>query len=88
MNSITIRGIDDELSAAVDRLAKCEGISQSEAALKLLRRGAGLADGPVRTGAIGNSLDPLIGSWTAAEADELDAALRELDAFDRLSLSD
>ena len=88
MNRITIRDIDDELSAAVDLLAKQEGISLSQAALKLLRKGAGLADGRRSTGTIGNSLDHLIGSWSAAEADKLDAALRELDAFGRAESSD
>ncbi|MDE2991333.1 MAG: hypothetical protein OXU21_09745 [Chloroflexota bacterium] len=88
MDRITIRGLDDALFAALDRLAKQEGISLSQAALKLLRKGAGIADARRSAGTIGNSLDHLIGSLSAAEADELDAALRELDAFDRLSLSD
>ncbi|MCY3911676.1 MAG: hypothetical protein OXG43_00315 [Chloroflexi bacterium] len=88
MDRITIGGIDDELRAAVDRLAKQEGISLSQAALKLLRKGAGLSDGRRSGGTIGNFLDHLIGSWSAAEADELDAALRELDAFGRADLSD
>lgn len=47
-----------------------------------------VTDGVPSAGTIGNSLDHLIGSWSAEEADELDAALRELDAFDRLSFSD
>lgn len=47
-----------------------------------------VTDGTPSAGTIGNSLDHLIGSWSAAEADEFDAALRELDAFDRLSFSD
>ena len=41
MNQLTVRGFDDELSAAVIRLAKREGISLNQAALKLLRKGRG-----------------------------------------------
>ena len=83
MNQLTVRGFDDELSAAVRRLAKREGISLNQAALKLLRKGAGLADGNGGADAVGASLDYLIGSWTPAEGDEMDAALRELDTIDR-----
>ena len=45
MNQITIRGLDDELSACLRRLAKREGLSLNQAALRLLRRGAALAEG-------------------------------------------
>ena len=83
MNQLTVRGFDDELSAAVSRLAKREGISLNQAALKLLRKGAGLADGSGGADTVGASLDHLIGSWTVAEADEMNAALRELDTIDR-----
>ena len=43
MHQLTVHGFDDELSAAVRRLAKREGISLNQAALKLLRKGAGLS---------------------------------------------
>ena len=48
MNQLTVRGFDDELSASLRRLAKSEGISLNKAALKLMRKGAGL------TGSKGN----------------------------------
>lgn len=82
MNQITVRGFDDVLSARLRRLAKREGISLNQAALKLLRKGAGLADGAERTDTIGSSLDHLIGTWTEAEADELDCALKEFETID------
>ena len=50
MNQITVRGFDDELSACLRRLAKREGLSLNQAALRLLRRGAGLAEVPVPGG--------------------------------------
>ena len=42
MNQLTVRGFDDELSAIMRRLAKQEGISLNQAALRLLRKGAGI----------------------------------------------
>lgn len=82
MNQLTVRGFDDELSAAVSRLAKREGISLNRAVLKLLRKGAGLTDGKGGADTVGDSLDHLIGTWTATEADEMLSALRELDTID------
>ncbi len=83
MNQLTVRGFDDELSAAVRRLAKREGISLNRAVLKLLRKGAGLTDGQGGADTVGDSLDHLIGTWTPrTEADEMLAALRELDTID------
>ncbi len=76
MNQITVRGFDDELSASLRRLAKREGISLNQAALRLLRRGAGLAD------TVGASFDHLIGSWTQADADGMVAALEEFETID------
>ena len=82
MNQITVRGFDDNLNAHLRRLAKREGISLNQAALKLLRKGAGLADGSERTDTVGSSLDHLMGTWTAEEADELDCALEEFEIID------
>ncbi len=82
MNQLTVRGFDDVLSASVRHLAKREGISLNQAALKLLRKGAGLTDGGGKADTIGSSLDHLIGTWTSAEAEELDSALEEFETID------
>lgn len=82
MNQITVRGFDDDLNASLCCLAKREGISLHQAALKLMRKGAGLADGAERTDTIGSSLDHLMGTWTATEADEFDCALEEFETID------
>ena len=42
MNQLTVRGFDDELSDRLRGLARREGISLNQAALRLLRKGAGL----------------------------------------------
>ena len=45
MKQLTVRGFDDDLERAIRQLARRERISLNQAALKLLRRGAGLPDG-------------------------------------------
>ena len=82
MDQLTITGIDDELNACLRGLAEREGTSLNQAALKLLRRGAGLPDGRVPTGAIGSSLDDLFGTWTEAEAKEFDSAVQVFETVD------
>ena len=82
MNQLTVRGFDDELSERIQRLAKRDGTSLNQAALKLLRKGAGLADPGQGPDTVGSSLDHLIGTWSADEAAELDAALEECEVID------
>ena len=82
MNQLTVRGFDDELSASLRRLAKREGISLNQAALKLLRKGAGLTDGAGKPDTVGSSLDHLMGTWTPAESDEMDSALKDFETID------
>ena len=82
MNQLTVRGFDDELSAIMRRLAQREGISLNQAALRLLRKGAGLTDSKGNPNAIGASLDDLFGVWSRDEADSFDAALEVFEAVD------
>ena len=82
MNQLTVRGFDDELAEHIRRLSKREGISLNQAALKLLRKGAGLADLKRKVDTVGPSLDHLIGTWTDEEAAEMDQALEELEVID------
>ena len=82
MNQLTVRGFDDELSERIRRLAKRDGTSLNQAALKLLRKGAGLADPAQKADTVGAALDHLIGSWSDDEAAELEAALEEFENID------
>ena len=82
MRQLTVRGFDDELAEHIRRLSKLEGISLNQAALKLLRRGAGMSDPTWRADTVGVSLDHLIGKWTDEEAIEMDQALEELEVID------
>ncbi len=82
MNQLTVRGFDDELSSAVRRLAQTEGISLNQAALRLLRKGAGLTDNKENPNAIGSSLDDLCGVWNQDEAERFDMALEIFETVD------
>ena len=64
MKQLTVRGFDDELAEAIRQLARRDGTSLNQAALKLLRRGAGLPDGQGDGRNIGSALDDLFGSWS------------------------
>ena len=82
MKQLTLRGLDDELSESIRSLAKREGTSLNQAALKLLRKGAELSDGGLDTGTVGSSLDHLIGTWSLDEADQFESALRDFEKID------
>ena len=75
MNQLTVRGLGNDLADRIKGLARREGTSLNQTALKLLRKGIGLEEASEGTDTVGSSLDHLIGTWTQAEADELDAAL-------------
>ena len=81
MKQLTIRGLGDELAGAIRRLANRDGTSLNRAAVKLLRRGAGLDRGQVRD-TVGSSLDHLIGTWSDAQADEIEKALSHFETID------
>ena len=81
MKQLTVRGLGDELEQAIRRLANRDGTSLNRAAVKLMRRGAGLAEGQ-EADVVGSSLDHLIGTWSCAEAEEIDEALRHFEAID------
>ncbi len=82
MNQLTVRGFDDELSAAMHGLARREGISLNQAALRLLRRGAGITDSKRNPNAIGSALDDLFGVWSQDEADSFNRAIEVFGTVD------
>ena len=85
MNQLTVRGFGDDLGESIRHLAQREGISLNQAALKLLRRGAGLPDGQGNEKTIGDSLDDLFGTWSAEEAEEFNSAIEVFDTVDELA---
>lgn len=81
MKQLTIRGLGDDLAQAIRRLANRDGTSLNRAAVKLLRRGAGLERGR-GPDTVGSSLDHLIGTWSDADADEMERVLRQFEHID------
>lgn len=75
MRQLTIRGIDNDLSVALGSVAVRDGISLSKAALKLLRKGAGLPAASATKKA--SSLDRFVGTMTPEDAEAIDAAVAE-----------
>ena len=82
MYQLTVRGFDAELADSIRRLARKERISLNQAVLRLLRRGAGLADDHGSVDTVGSSLDGFIGSWSGQQADEMDRALQDFAGID------
>ena len=81
MRQLTVRGFDAELAENIRRLAQREKISLNQAVLRLLRRGAGLADHR-DADIVGSSLDHFIGSWTREQAEEMNRALEHFESID------
>ncbi|MCZ0934094.1 MAG: hypothetical protein OXJ54_02825 [Gemmatimonadetes bacterium] len=81
MKQLTVRGLGDDLTRAIRRLANRDGTSLNRAAVKLLRRGAGL-EGGRRANTVGSSLDRFIGSWSDTEAGEIERALKHFETID------
>lgn len=78
---LTIR-YDDALAREIDELARREGISRNQAAVRLLRRGARLDEPEPARDAVGDSLDWFIGSWTEEQARELQEAIADFEMVD------
>lgn len=66
---VSVKRLDDELAESIRGLAEREGISLNQAALRLLRKGAGLTDGTGGPSSIGSSLDDLFGTWSREDAE-------------------
>ena len=82
MKQLTLRGFGKELERRIRELARREGISLNQAALRLLRRGAGLGDPGERAHQVGPALDALIGTWSDAEAAAFAEAVEDLEHVD------
>jgi hypothetical protein len=83
VTQLTIR-LEPELARRIRQVAKTDGLSLGEAALTLLRRGAGMAGDTKRPVRVGQSLDSLAGTWTEHEEREL---LKTLELFEHVDES-
>lgn len=83
MKQLTLRGLDPELEHKLRTLARSQHWSLNRAALELLRRGAGLAQGPSDRGdVVGDSLDAFIGVWSADEERAFAQSIETLEDID------
>lgn len=82
MKQLTVRGFDKDLERRLRDVAKTRGVSLNQAALILLREGAGLEVPRRRANVVGDSLDDLIGSWSKAEEGEFLGAIGNLEEID------
>jgi hypothetical protein len=81
MNQLTVRGFDQALARRIREVAKARGLSLNQAAVLLIRQGAGLA--PAEPSAcVGDSMKALIGTWSRAEEEEFRRAVRPFEEVD------
>ena len=81
MSQLSVR-MDRELARELRALARREGISLNKAALRLLRKAAGLDQPAKPSNAIGDALDDLIGTWSTADARAMRRALKSFEKID------
>lgn len=81
MSQLTIRGFDGELLRRLQSLADSEGLSLNQAALKLMRRGAGL-ERAQNSFEIGDAINRYAGIWSDEEAREFRDATRGFEQVD------
>lgn len=82
MKQLTIRGFDPKLQRRLRELARAEGISLNQAALRLLRSGAGFEQTRVGTDRIGAGLGRFFGTWSEQEAREFEECIRDQEQID------
>lgn len=82
LKQLTVRGLDEDIVHELERIAEEEDVSLNQSVRKLLRRGLAHSDNDHDDRVIGNSLDHLIGTWTAEEADAFDRAVADFNVID------
>ena len=81
MKPLKLEDMEPDLEEKLEQLARQQGVPIERAALTLLRQATGLeADKP--RGIVGNSMDHLIGTWTAEEAEEFNRSVEVFEQID------
>ena len=79
MSTLTLRGCDEELDTALKETSRRRGVSVNRLILDTLKDAfLGKGKKPRRY----DDLDDLAGTWSAAEAAEFDAAVRDFGKID------
>ena len=82
MNQLTVRGFDKALERRIREVAKSRGISLNQAAVLLLREGAGLTKSLERPAKVGDALKKFTGRWSKDEEREFLKAISPLEKVD------
>ncbi len=79
MKSITIHGLDDQLSKKISEKSQREGLSQNRTIKILLQKALGLSP----QNAVDNSdaFSEFVGLWSQKEADAFDAAIADFEVI-------
>ena len=70
LKQLTLRGFDPDLERRLRLEARNGGLSLNKAAMRLIRRGAGLEEASSPS-VVGSSLDHLSGTWSEADEREV-----------------
>lgn len=82
MDQLSLRGFDKELARRIRELARREHVSLNEAALLLMRRGAGLVEPEASPATVGDALDEFMGRWSAADEKRLLQSIASCETVD------
>jgi len=82
MNQLTVRGFDRALDRRIRELAKSHGVSLNQAAVMLLKQGAGLATQLGHPKPVGNALKKFVGRWSKHEESDFLAVVASLEEVD------
>ncbi len=82
MDDLSLHGFDKELERRLTEIARREGVSLNGAALRLLRRGAGLLEAGAPSEAVGNALDGFIGRWSETDERNVLASIAAFEIVD------
>ena len=80
MTTMTLRGIDEQLSQTLKELAHNQGISLNALTLRLIREATGV-DKRKRT-LVHHDLDILAGTWSKEDEEEFQVATRSFETID------
>ena len=78
MTQLLLEDIDADLNDRIREFAEREGLTRRQAAICLLRKGAGLPEDAPRPRTIGKSLEHFAGTMSQEEAAAIDAAIEEM----------
>lgn len=82
MDQLTVRGFEPRLERELKRLAKEQGVSLSQAALELMRRGAGLSAPKGMPPRIGDAINRFVGTLSSEDAVALEEAAEQFEGID------